>query len=86
MSKANNDIQICRNCEYYRYAVCVVHKRRIEENACCSHWEFDSEEKSDSDLRISVAKLREVLEKLADGNGFLVEDVDTIIEKVKSEI
>lgn len=41
---------------------------------------------SDSDLRISVVKLREVLESIADGNGFLCEDVDVIIEKVKSEI
>lgn len=48
--------------------------------------EIPNEPISDSDLRISVAKLREVLESIADGNGFLCEDIDVIIEKVKSEL
>ena len=41
---------------------------------------------SESDQCISVAKLREVLMDMADGNGFLAEDVDDIINRVKESI
>lgn len=40
----------------------------------------------DSDLRISVERLRDVLMKISGYDGFIVEDVDIIIEKVKLEI
>ena len=40
----------------------------------------------ESDQCISVAKLREVLMDMADGNGFLVEEVDEIINRVKESI
>lgn len=39
-----------------------------------------------SDLRISVAKLREVLEELASVRGVVNESVDEIINRVKKEI
>lgn len=41
---------------------------------------------SESDQCISVAKLREVLMDMADGTGFLVENVDDIINRVKESI
>lgn len=37
----------------------------------------------ESEFRISLEHLREILEDMADGNGFLVEDVDDIIKRVK---
>lgn len=43
------------------------------------------EAKSDSDLRISVAKLREVLESHF-AHRILPSEIDEIIEKVKSEL
>ena len=41
---------------------------------------------SESAQCISVAKLREVLMDMADGTGFLIEDVDDIINRVKESI
>ena len=41
---------------------------------------------SESDQRISLTKLKEVLMDMADGSGFLVEDVDEIIDRVKETI
>ena len=40
----------------------------------------------ESDLHISVAKLREVLTDMADGSGLLIEDVNDIINRVKESI
>ena len=40
----------------------------------------------ESDQCISVVKLREVLMDMADGSGFLVEDVDDIIDRVTESI
>lgn len=50
-----------------------------------SDLDFDVEEETDSDLRISVAKLREVLGKM---QGNLLNDavIDKIINKVKSKL
>lgn len=50
--------------------------------------DFDVEEseQTDSDLRISVAKLREVLEELASVRGVVNESVDEIINRVKQEL
>lgn len=47
-----------------------------------SDLDFDVEEETDTDLRISVAKLREILERL----GVDEYNLEEIIEKVKSEI
>lgn len=41
---------------------------------------------SESDLTISLAKLREVLEGMADCDGFVVETPDTIINRIKQEL
>lgn len=41
---------------------------------------------SDSDLTISLAKLREVLNGMADCDGFVVETPDTIINRIKQEL
>ncbi len=52
-----------------------------------SDLDFNVEEESDdSDLRISVAKLREVLDKFINPQGIVHESVDNIIYKVKSEL
>ena len=84
MSK-NNNIPACRNCKYFRCEVCVVHQRRIKENACCSHWELTTEKCSESDLRISVEHLREVLESHF-AHRILPSEIDEIINQVKKEI
>ncbi len=54
-----------------------------------SDLDFDVEEKSDSDLRISVAKLREVLERYVNEYTYTRmcdDDVNNIINEVKSEL
>lgn len=38
------------------------------------------------DAVVTISKLREVLMDMADGTGFLVEDVDDIINRVKESI
>lgn len=47
---------------------------------------YEPPKPSDSDLRISVAHLREVLNKFVNPQGIVHESIDNIIEKVKSEI
>lgn len=65
----------------------VVYRNTADSNECFNDYEldFDVFGPSDSDLRISVAKLREVLSCM---KGNLLNDavVDKIIKKVKSEI
>lgn len=50
--------------------------------------DFDVEESelTDSDLRISVAKLREILNELASVRGIVNESIGEIINRVKKEI
>lgn len=42
--------------------------------------------RSESELKISIAKLREVLDKMADTDNMVVESVDYIINRIKCEL
>lgn len=73
---------------YFHNGVCYkTSPLRKEETHYYSDFDldFDVEEETDSDLRISVAKLREVLGKM---QGNLLNDavIDKIINKVKSKL
>lgn len=75
----------CINCKFNAFSHCKIHNFPASYNMCCLKWVDGSE----SDLRISVAKLREVLEEIADGfDEPIIYDtkVEDIIERVKKRI
>lgn len=80
----------CRNCWNYTGAYCEVHLHLIEAAARCSEWSPKDGNYPESDLSISVAHLREILEDVASSQFMprVLNDntIDEIIERVKKEI